>query len=271
MKRQSSIAPWRQLIDSTLTPIRSQCGSALDSIGPQRVESECGAEVISNALSRALGMGERIVVLVAPLNSVPPSLDLLHPLERPSLRRAVDKRVREFVAGRVLARQAARLLGLAELVLPMARSRAPEWPAGIIGSITHNRHWCAVAMARMDDVAGLGIDLEDHPGVPETLAVEIMTSREIETYNRLDQRYQDLMRSFIFSAKEAVFKAQYNLTETDLYFHDVNIEIDMDFRSFDTYYQSLEIRKKLQAFSQSGCLFHMDNIVGSVVTITART
>jgi 4'-phosphopantetheinyl transferase EntD len=255
-------------MDFPPTPIRSQHGGAPDGSDPQNVTNGRRAEVIRNALSRALGMGERIAVLVVSVDSVPPSLDLLHPLERPALRRAVDKRVREFVAGRVLARQAARLLGLAELVLPMGRNRAPEWPAGIVGSITHNRHWCAVAMARMDDVAGLGVDLEDHPGVPETLAAEIMTSREIETYNRLGQRDQDLMRSFVFSAKEAAFKAQYNLTGTPLYFQDVDIEIDMNRLWFRTSYQSLKVREKLQAFSQSCRLFYMDDIVGSAVTIT---
>ncbi|MER8504860.1 4'-phosphopantetheinyl transferase superfamily protein [Mesorhizobium sp. M0204] len=240
----------------------------MDRTGPQRVAETSGAEAIRAALSGALGTGEEIAVLVVPLDSVPPSLDLLHPLERPAVERAVDKRIREFVAGRLLAREAALLLGLSDLVLPAGRDRAPVWPPGIVGSITHSRRWCAVAMARTRDVAGLGLDIEEHPGVPERLAPEIMTKPEIDSCNRLAAAERDLMRSFVFSAKEAAFKAQYGLTKTMFYFQDVDTRIDMDRLAFSPAYNLPGVADRLQGFARSCGLFHLHGLVGSAVKLT---
>jgi len=253
-----------------LKPPRASYDGAADGANSEPLSTAGRAEAIRDALSIALGMDQRIVVLVAPVDSIPPSLDLLHPAEWAAVQRAVEKRVHEFVVGRVLARHAAHLLGLAELVLPMGWDRAPVWPAGIVGSITHTSQWCAVAIGRTHEVAGLGLDIEDHSRVSEALATRIMTRCEFESYSRLDPRKQELMRSLVFSAKEAAFKGQYGLTKTMLNFQDVDTHIDIDRLAFHPAYHPPEVARILRPFAQSCRQFHMNDIVGSAVKVTAK-
>jgi 4'-phosphopantetheinyl transferase EntD len=95
-----------------------------------------------------------------------------------------------------------------------------------------------------------------------------MTRREIESHGRLDGRGQALMRSLVFSAKEAAFKAQYSLTSAMLDFQDVDARVDIDHLTFYPAYCTPEVAIVMQPFTQSCRLFHMEGIVGSAVKIT---
>ncbi|GAB3946415.1 hypothetical protein GCM10027614_39920 [Micromonospora vulcania] len=57
--------------------------------------------------------------------------------------RAVESRRRDFTAGRVCARRAMADLGLPASAVPAAADRAPVWPAGVVGAITHTTGYCA--------------------------------------------------------------------------------------------------------------------------------
>ena len=62
----------------------------------------------------------------------------LLPEERGAVAKAVPKRVAQFTAGRVCARRALAQLGNTEPVpILMGEDRAPQWPAGYVGSISH--------------------------------------------------------------------------------------------------------------------------------------
>lgn len=71
---------------------------------------------------------------------------------------ALPGRRAEFVTGRVLGRRALAALGVRCGSIPVARSGAPAWPAGIVGSITHCVGLRACAVGRRDAHAGIGID-----------------------------------------------------------------------------------------------------------------
>jgi 4'-phosphopantetheinyl transferase EntD len=43
-------------------------------------------------------------------------------------------------------------LGLPERPIPMGRDRAPVWPEGVVGSISHSDAFCLAAVARSDRV-----------------------------------------------------------------------------------------------------------------------
>ena len=88
------------------------------------------------------------------------SEDALRPEERAGLGRAVEKRRREFAAGRACARRALARLEIADAVLPIGPDRLPAWPAGIVGSITHCAGYCGVAVARRGSILCLGLDAE---------------------------------------------------------------------------------------------------------------
>ncbi|MGW7821409.1 4'-phosphopantetheinyl transferase family protein [Streptomyces puniciscabiei] len=71
----------------------------------------------------------------------------LYPQETAHLRHALPKRRREFATARVCARRALQALGLPPAPIPPGSNGAPQWPAGVVGSITHRRRYCAAAVA----------------------------------------------------------------------------------------------------------------------------
>lgn len=56
-----------------------------------------------------------------------------------SLQGAAPKRLGEFLAGRLAAREALRPFGLAGCSVAIGAAREPLWPEGVEGSISHSR------------------------------------------------------------------------------------------------------------------------------------
>lgn len=118
----------------------------------------------------------------------------------------VPRRAAEFSAGRFAARQAMLLAGQSPVALPQGADRAPVWPAGLVGSISHSDRACiaAVSTAR----AGLGLDIEPNVTLPDELAVIIRC--EGDRVSGWQGRADPAL--LLFCAKEAAFKAQYPLS-----------------------------------------------------------
>lgn len=150
----------------------------------------------------------------------------LHPLERGLVGRAIEKRAREIVAGRALARRAFERLGIRDAPLLRGEDRAPIWPAGIVGSLSHTRGLCAVVAARAGELRGLGIDLEGGRELPERLLSLVCTPGELEEIGSLASGERARRGRLVFSAKESVYKCQYPLARRWLGFRDVALEID---------------------------------------------
>ncbi|MGY0003391.1 4'-phosphopantetheinyl transferase family protein [Micromonospora sp. I033] len=151
----------------------------------------------------------------------------LLPAERACLgERAVASRRRDFTAGRVCARRVLAGLGLPATPVPTGPDRAPVWPTGVVGAITHTRDYCAVAAARATEVRAVGIDAERH--------------RELSTGVRrkvcLPEEEADLARfpggvawaTVLFSVKETVYKVWHPLVGTWLDFADARVTLDPD-------------------------------------------
>lgn len=138
------------------------------------------------------------VAVAAALPGDPASLD---PAERMGIARAVPARQAEFAGGRAAARLAQlRLHGMAAPV-PMGPDRAPVWPEGLAGSITHAEGLCLAAVARSGVL--LGLDLEPDLPLPEEIRGEVLSGGEAGGLDGLQARC-------VFSAKESVFKALYS-------------------------------------------------------------
>lgn len=151
--------------------------------------------------------------------------------EREAIEGAAQTRVEQFTAGRVCSRIALTRLGVAATT-PIVRGedRAPIWPAGFIGSISHTDTWCAAAVARTERVRALGIDLEPATPLKEALWRRVCTKTERERLRELPD--PGLMGKILFSAKESVYKCQYPLTMQFLGFHAVELEVgDGSFRA----------------------------------------
>jgi 4'-phosphopantetheinyl transferase EntD len=145
----------------------------------------------------------------------------LLPEEQPYVAHAVDKRTRELALGRHCSRLALRRLGVAEPPIPVGRNREPLWPAGIVGSITHCEGFCAAAVARRVDVAGLGIDAEVAVPLADDLIAYVCTLHERAQWRGL----MPLWSTLLFSAKESIYKCTFPLTGRFLEFQDVEISL----------------------------------------------
>jgi 4'-phosphopantetheinyl transferase EntD len=173
---------------------------------------------------------ERRDTLIQPLfgahcfteEAVPALMDAeLFAEERAFISRAVPKRRAEFGTARVCARRALARMGIAPLALVPEDDRAPRWPTGTVGSISHTHGYCAVVVTQSAHYVSVGLDVEqDRELAPDLLAM-ICTAREREI---LATRPQDAL--LYFAAKEAFYKCQYPLTKTFLDFQDVELDVD---------------------------------------------
>jgi 4'-phosphopantetheinyl transferase EntD len=157
----------------------------------------------------------------------------LLPEERKAVERAVPRRRREFAGGRHCAREAMRQLGLPALPIPMGKDRSPQWPAGVVGSISHCGTRCvAVAALRSDGFLTLGVDIEAATDLDEDLFETICLPQEMAAIELSLPHRRGWAAKAYFSAKECVFKCQYPLTGLMLGFQDVHVEFDPTFRTF---------------------------------------
>lgn len=123
-----------------------------------------------------------------------------HPLMAGEEIVAAPSRLAEYAGGRLAARRAMAGIGLPPVAIPMGTDRAPVWPDGLAGSITHSGGVC---LAAVSTGAMLGIDLEQDRPLDADSAAIVLLPEEDATFSAM-----------IFSAKEAVYKAQYPLTRT---------------------------------------------------------
>ncbi|MES2665251.1 MAG: 4'-phosphopantetheinyl transferase superfamily protein [Pseudomonadota bacterium] len=130
-----------------------------------------------------------------------------------ALPRAVPVRLREFAAGRHAARTALHRIGAGLTALPMADDRAPVWPAGITGSITHTRSACLAAVVRLGPFVGIGLDLEEDTPLDPDLWDSVLGAEEQHWLARQTGDRGGLAKR-MFSAKEAAYKAQYAQSQT---------------------------------------------------------
>lgn len=152
----------------------------------------------------------------------------LLPPEQQSLLRAVPKRISEFAAGRACARAALAQLGYGEVALPMGADRAPCWPSGATGSITHTHGYCAAVVAATTSIRALGLDAEPETSVKPHLWRRICTPEELAVLHTQEATQAAATATLIFSAKEAFYKCQHTLTGEWLGFTDISVDIESD-------------------------------------------
>ncbi|SFD15769.1 4'-phosphopantetheinyl transferase family protein [Pseudoalteromonas denitrificans] len=127
-----------------------------------------------------------------------------------SLLNSLDKRKSEYLAGRYCANKALSQLNIHNANITPGMHRAPIWPKGVLGSISHTKSHAFCAVASNSHYTYLGIDYE-----------ELMTEKianEIKSTIINDAEYSLLLNTQLsfehaltlaFSAKESLFKALY--------------------------------------------------------------
>ncbi|WP_231505270.1 4'-phosphopantetheinyl transferase [Cellulomonas sp. URHE0023] len=148
----------------------------------------------------------------------------LFPEEEAAVARAVPARRTEYAAVRACARVALTRLGPGPVAVPSGRDRAPIWPSGVVGSMTHCDGYRAAAVAHGDSWAGIGIDAEVLEPLPAETVSLIMSDAERDALAGIDPALcPDRM---LFSAKESVYKVWSPIMHSWLGFEHVDVRID---------------------------------------------
>lgn len=159
------------------------------------------------------------------LSTVKSEDGLLDP-EPEAVQRAVQKRRAEFAAGRRAARLALRGAGYDAVAIPKGAHRAPVWPEGLVGSLSHDGGLAIAGVAPLSRVAALGLDLAEAADFPAHLRAEILRTEPEKRQSGLEARVN-------FSAKETVFKALYPIVQEYFGFGAVEVSPNMDAGLFD--------------------------------------
>lgn len=160
--------------------------------------------------------------------------------ERAAVSAAVLKRQREFLSGRAAARRLLTRLGHSGGDLLPQPSRAPAWPAGIVGSISHCDRAFLVVAAPSSVLGGIGIDCEPDEPLPPELWERICSPRELAWLESQEPASRGCWARRFFSAKEAVYKYQYPRTARFLGFQEVEIAFDSASCQFQTRWTGAE-------------------------------
>jgi 4'-phosphopantetheinyl transferase EntD len=155
----------------------------------------------------------------------PGDLELLMPQEARHLGRAVQKRAREFAAGRLCARRAMAEFGIVDFPLEVAEDRQPKWPDSMVGSITHTAGFCAAVAAPRRLAAALGLDSEVVGDVKPDILSHICVAEEIVWLESIPESERAAASALLFSAKESFYKFQYPAVGERLGFLDVSVTV----------------------------------------------
>jgi 4'-phosphopantetheinyl transferase EntD len=151
---------------------------------------------------------------------------VLYPGEAELISRAVDKRRREFRTARHCARLALHQLGLPPVAVLRGERGEPQWPPGVVGSLTHCSGYRAAAVARSRVIRALGIDAEPNEPLPAGVLDMIALTEEQHRLSQLAAADQNTRWDrLLFCAKESVYKAWFPLTRRWLGFEDAAVTI----------------------------------------------
>jgi len=157
----------------------------------------------------------------------------LFPEEEAAVARAVASRRREFTTGRACARAALTKLGLPPAPIVPGWRGAPQWPAGVTGSITHCAGYRASAVARLAEVAALGLDAEPHGPLPDGVLERIAVPQELAWLPGLAAAVPGVSwDKLLFCAKESVYKAWFPLTRRWLGFEQAAVTVEPEQGTF---------------------------------------
>ncbi|MFG3397702.1 MULTISPECIES: 4'-phosphopantetheinyl transferase family protein [Streptomyces] len=157
-----------------------------------------------------------------------PAEATLFPEEEALICDSVELRRREFTSGRYCARQALARLGFSvpQPVLQGVRG-APVWPRSVRGSITHCRGYRAAAVAKVAELASVGIDAEPNLPLPDGILEAVaLPAEQIMVKELLTEAPEVRWDRLLFSAKESIYKTWYPLTRRPLEFEDALIDFD---------------------------------------------
>lgn len=143
-------------------------------------------------------------------------------IEKTQIAAAAERRKREYAAVRELARALLSEFGEPPQPIPSLPSRAPLFPPGFVGSLSHSTDRALAVMARERDLLSIGCDIEPGDPLPIGVAGHVLRPSERAVLRDFPAWFDRLF----FSAKEAAFKAQHRLSGGFPEFHEIAITFD---------------------------------------------
>lgn len=157
----------------------------------------------------------------------PPDASLF-PEEAAQIERAVAKRRAEYASVRHCARTAMGRLGVPSAALVKGDKGAPQWPRGVVGSMTHTDGYRAAALGFSLQIRSVGIDAEQNAPLPDGVLRSVSLPQERERIAAVsgpgDPDGPVHWDRLLFSAKESTYKAWFPLAQRWLGFADADIE-----------------------------------------------
>jgi len=167
------------------------------------------------------------------------------------IKNSVIKRRAEFFAGRLCANKAMNFLGVLNKQVAISPTRAPLWPDGLMGSISHTGNYAIAIVASVDKVSLIGVDMEmRHPEVFLCISDQFTSAQERFFLQKKEIPY-DLALLITFSAKESLYKALWPEVNSFFDFSAAEIiNIDNHNQAFQ-----LKLTNSLTKKFQSGAVF----------------
>jgi 4'-phosphopantetheinyl transferase EntD len=177
----------------------------------------------------------------------------LYAAEAAALGSVSKERRSEFSSVRWCARRAMARLGLPPAPVLPSPEGAPQWPAGVVGSLTHCSGYRAAALARSSDLQAIGIDAEPHGPLPDGVLAKVARPSERAQVRELsDSEPRIHWDRVLFTAKESAYKTWFPLARRPLGFKETRITLHPDDGTFDVQFRvpgPLVGREKLDGFT----------------------
>ncbi len=136
----------------------------------------------------------------------------------------------EFATARACARAALADLGI-DASIPKRDGGSPAWPSGMAGSISHTRGFCLAVASRHGHV--IGIDVEEIGRMSSGIERRILVDTERDDLHGLDEAGRQQQVATVFAAKEAFYKAHYELNARYLGFDVITVRVGETSLSFE--------------------------------------
>jgi 4'-phosphopantetheinyl transferase EntD len=202
----------------------------------------------------------RVHVLTRPVHES--AIALLSAREAAVLVDVAAKRRREFATARALVREGLeRFFGMRGFDLLNAEDRSPIWPVGIAGSIAHSdtRAWVALVDAAYGTV---GIDGEHREELEQRLWHLTLRDEEQADLATLEPSIRGRHALILFSAKEALYKAQYPRSRAYMGYMALQVELEPAGALRCTFQQAIGLFP--QGYTAHGRWLDADGIVTGV-------
>ncbi|MCY4144084.1 MAG: 4'-phosphopantetheinyl transferase superfamily protein [Gammaproteobacteria bacterium] len=185
---------------------------------------------------------------------------LLNP-ENQAIQNSIASRKREFSSGRRAAHTALRQIGIEGV--PIDRTgRMPNWPSGIVGSISHSNALAVATIGPDDEYVGIGIDVIPVLAVSESVGGRVLLDAERQWLSQMDS---GTWRTALYSAKESIYKAVNPIVGEFLAFDDVELRVSLESLEFSA--NTTRARESSNTVKRGKGYFH--RIEGHWLTIFA--